>query len=87
MLLISFHVGCDMPLLSGHTPLVGLAIDGREALVSGVAVRLEEDEHVLPVGVNNSLGLRGSIVCKQPAFSKAPLYCWLSSKCSWAYNY
>ena len=38
VLLVSLHVGRDGPFVSGHAPLVGLAVDSEESLVSGIPV-------------------------------------------------
>ena len=52
---LSLDVSCDVPLFQGYAPFLRLAVDCRKALVPAVSVRLHHDEHVLPLGVDDSL--------------------------------
>ena len=58
MLLVCLDVRRDQALLLRDTPLLCLTVDGGEALVTaGLLAALDKDEHVLPVGVDDGLGV------------------------------
>ena len=60
VLLVRFHIGGDKTLLFGDTPLLCLTVDGREPLVATrLLATLNEDKHVLPIGVDDSLEVKG----------------------------
>lgn len=62
MLLVRLDVRGDQTLLLGDTPLLCLAVDGGEALVAPrLLAALDQDKHVLPVGVDDGLGVKGTL--------------------------
>ena len=58
VLSVCLQVGRDWSLLRRDSALLWLAVDGRDALLPAIAVRLHQDKHVLPVRVDD--GLRGN---------------------------
>lgn len=62
VLLVRLDVRGDQTLLLGDTPLLCLAVDGGEALVAArLLAALDQDKHVLPVGVDDGLGVKGTL--------------------------
>lgn len=55
MLPVPLHIGTDQSFLEGHATFLRFAVNGIDALLVKLPVRLYHDEHVRPLRVNDGL--------------------------------